>query len=93
MSSGKDGRTAVRVTIAGDEYTIRSDADEAYTRRCAALVDERMRRFDGDPAAGAQKRIAILTALSIASDLLQHQARVEEQARAQAKRLEEALED
>ncbi len=93
MSGDEGGRTAVRVRIAGEEYTVRSEADEAYTRRCAALVDERMRRFDRDPAAAAQKRVAILAALSIASDFLQHQARVEEEARTQAKRLEEVLEE
>ena len=57
MSGRDEGRTAVRVEIAGEEYTIRSDADEEYTRRCAALVDERMRRFDGAPVAVAQKRV------------------------------------
>lgn len=93
MSGRDEGRTAVRVEIAGEEYTIRSDADEEYTRRCAALVDERMRRFDGAPVAVAQKRVAILAALSIASDLFQHQAQVEERTCAQAKRLEEALEE
>lgn len=93
MSGGDDSRTAVRVKIAGEEYTIRSEADEEYTRRCAELVDERMRRFDGAPVGAAHKRVAILAALSIASDLFQHKAQVEERTRAQAKRLEEALEE
>ena len=42
-----ESRTSVRVTIAGEQYTLRTDADEAYTRRCAALVDERMRAIGG----------------------------------------------
>ena len=37
------GYTAITVELAGEQYTLRTDADEAYARRCAALVDARMK--------------------------------------------------
>lgn len=94
MSSGTEAqarKTTVRVQIAGEEYTIRTDADEAYTRRCAALVDERMQTIGGDATGAALRRAAIMAALSIADDFFQYQDRVGERARALTDRLEEAL--
>jgi len=94
MSNGPRAQprtTTVRVRIAGEEYTIRTDADEAYTRRCAALVDERMKTMGGDATGAALRRAAIMAALSIADDFFQYQANVEERARALTERLEEGL--
>ena len=82
--------TTVRVEIAGSRYTLRTDADEAYTRRCAALVDERMRQIGGEARMDARKT-AIMAALSLSDDLLQQQEKFREQALALAGRIEEAL--
>ncbi len=84
--------TTVRVEIAGNKYTLRTDADEAYTRRCAALVDERMRQIGGQAQMDARKT-AIMAALSLSDDLLQQQEKFREQALALAGRIEEALGD
>lgn len=84
--------TTVRVEIAGNRYTLRTDADEAYTRRCAALVDERMRQIGGQTNMDARKT-AIMAALSLSDDLLQQQKKFRERALALAGRIEEALGD
>lgn len=83
-------RRSVRVEIAGEEYSLRTDAEEAYTRQCASLVDERMKAIGGGSMAHL-KKTAILAALSLASDLLQHQSRTREQALVLTKRIEEVL--
>lgn len=96
--NGEDGRSrkSVRVEIAGDEYMIRTEADEEYTRQCAALVDERMKAVrealasDGS-VGGAHKRAGIMAALSIADDLLRYKARASTRVLDLVKRLEEAL--
>ncbi|MDE2874452.1 MAG: cell division protein ZapA [Gemmatimonadota bacterium] len=84
--------TTVRVEIAGNRYTLRTDADEAYTRRCAALVDERMRQIGGEARMDARKT-AIMAALSLSDDLLQQQEKFRERALALTGRIEEALGD
>lgn len=85
-------RTTVRVEIAGEEYTLRTDADEAYTRRCAAFVDERMRAIGAESGLGA-KKTAIMAALSLSDDLLQQRERFRNQAEKLAGRLQDALAD
>lgn len=84
--------TTVRVEIAGNTYTLRTDANEAYTRRCAAMVDERMREIRGQGAMDARKT-AIMAALSLSDDLLQQERKFREQAVSLAGRIEEALGD
>ena len=93
MSEAKRGPiTTVRVEIAGSGYTIRTDADEAYARRCAALVDERMRQIGGQAHMDARKT-AIMAALALSDELLQQQDSFREQALALSGRIEEALGD
>ena len=84
--------TTVQVEIAGSKYTLRTDADEAYTRRCAALVDERMRQIGGQANMNARKT-AIMAALSLSDELLQQGEKFREQALALVRRIEEALAD
>lgn len=68
-------RASVTVEIAGEEYTLRTNADEGYTRRCAALVNERMAQVRSATGLDRQKS-AILAALSLSDDVLQNQADV-----------------
>jgi len=89
---GHGSITTVQVEIAGNTYTLRTDADEAYTRRCAALVDERMRQIGGEARMDARKT-AIMAALALSDELLQQEDRFREQALALARRIEEALRD
>ena len=83
-------RAAVEVEIAGEKYTLRTDADEEYTRRCAALVDERMRQIGGHGL--DRKNAAIMTALSLSDELFRQEARIRDRAGALAGRIEQALE-
>ena len=81
MNDGSNSRASVTVEIAGEEYTLRTNADEAYTRRCAALVNERMAQVR---AGGLDRqKAAILVALSLSDDVLQRQQ--------ESERLQEAV--
>lgn len=92
MSDEEAGRnTAITVEIAGERYTLRTDADEEYSRRCAAMVDARMRAISGDPGPIA-KKTAIMAALALADELLKQKAGIREQSRALAERIESAIE-
>ncbi len=86
------GYTTIDVQLAGEQYTLRTDADEAYTRRCAALVDARMKEIGGGPAPIA-KKAAIMAALSLADELLRQEAGVEARSGALVARIEAAIED
>ena len=87
---GRGAITTVQVEIAGNKYTLRTDAEEAYTRRCAAVVDERMRQIGGAAQMDARKT-AIMAALALSDELLQQRDRFRDQALALAARIEEAL--
>jgi len=66
-------RRAVRVAIAGEEYVLRTGADEAHTKRCAAIVDERMRQAGAEGGLERDK-VAVMAALLLADDLLRGQS-------------------
>ena len=56
MNEDETGRhTAITVEIAGESYTLRTDADAEHARRCAALVDARMRAISGDVSPGREE--------------------------------------
>lgn len=91
-------RSSVTVRIAGEEHTIRANAEPDYTRRCAAVVDERISRIKEQSGLLETHRAAILAALSITDELLQSrqaldQYRNELASRAEnlARRLEDAI--
>ncbi len=89
--SDTDPRTAIRVEIAGEEYTLRAEADEEYARRCAALVDERMRKVTGKGGVSA-KNAAIMAALDLSDELLRVRARIGERLQGLTARIEAELE-
>jgi len=61
----------VRVTIYGNEYTVRAVANPEYIKEVAAYVDERMRETELNlPGQVSPSRIAILAAMSITDELL-----------------------
>lgn len=86
------GYTAITVELAGEQYTLRTDADEAYARRCAALVNERMQEIGIDPGSFA-KKAAIMAALSLADELFRQEAGVRARSRELVERIEAAIED
>ena len=67
----------VRVHIGGEEHAIRTPADPEHTRRCAALVDERIREIQHRSGGLEGNRAAILAALSIADLYLRAAERAE----------------
>lgn len=82
------GHTAIDLELAGERYTLRTDADEEYARRCADLVDERMCELAGEFA--DPRKAGIMAALSLADDLLKTRAEVESRSREMVARIEEA---
>jgi cell division protein ZapA len=91
-------RASVTVRIAGEEHTIRANAEPAYTRKCAQLVDERIQEIRSKSGLIEGHKAAILAALSIADEYFQavdeaHRVGAEVASRATnlARRLEAAL--
>lgn len=64
-------RTVTRVEIAGDEYTIRTEASEAYARECARYVDEAIKEIMSRGGLVEAHKAAILAALALADQLFQ----------------------
>jgi cell division protein ZapA len=64
-------KTAVKVTICDEEYTVRSDLDPEYTRQVATYVDQAIRRvLQAGPMVESHKA-AILAALAITDELFE----------------------
>ncbi|MEM7416866.1 MAG: cell division protein ZapA [Gemmatimonadota bacterium] len=64
-------KTSVTVRIAGEEHTIRASAEPEYTRKCAALVDDRIHEIRMAAGLIEGHKAAILAALSIADEYFQ----------------------
>ena len=68
----------VVVRILGEEYPIIGADDPAYISRVASLVDSRMQEVARQSRSQARDKIAILTALSLASELLERSEKLEQ---------------
>ncbi len=64
-------KASVTVRIAGEEHTIRANAEPAYTKKCAKLVDERIQQIRSQSRLIESHKAAILAALSIADEYFQ----------------------
>jgi cell division protein ZapA len=62
-------RSSVKVTIVGQDLTIRSDATPEHTREVAAYVDKAIRGIMNSGAVVESSRAAILAALQITDEL------------------------
>jgi len=62
-------RSSVKVTIVGQELTIRSDATPEHTRQVAAYVDKTIRSILDSGAVVESSRAAVLAALQITDEL------------------------
>ena len=71
MSTGKN---STRVTICGEDYTIKSDVPHEHTRVVAAHVDAAIRQVMGSAAVVESHKAAILAALSITDELFRERA-------------------
>jgi len=82
----KTGKRSVTVKIGGQEYRIRSDADEAWLKKVAAAVDDAMQRIRQHTDTVDSVDVAVLTSLNLARELLQ----LREDAEQAAKRVDPA---
>ncbi len=69
----------VSVEILGERYVIRGHADPGYIAEVARLVDERMRELQGSARGINRSRLAVLTAINLADELLQERDRDSEE--------------
>jgi cell division protein ZapA len=67
MSPSSD---SVRVTIHGDEYLIKGDVDIETTRQVAEYVNSKMEEIQTGVASRDKVKIAVLSAMNIAGELL-----------------------
>lgn len=89
-----DGSTMASVTvrIAGEEHTLRANADADYTRACARFVDQRFQEIRQKSGLVETHRVAILAALSITDQLFRAREELE-RLRQDAARHDNALAD
>lgn len=64
-------KTQVRVSIFGEEYALRSEMGEEYTRACAEYVDERVNAVHVTGHVPEPHKAAILAAMQITDELFQ----------------------
>lgn len=70
-------RSSVTVRIAGEDHTIRANAQPDYTRKCAKLVDDRIHEIKMQTGLVDPHKAAILAALSIVDEYFQAQEELE----------------
>ncbi len=75
--SERQGKNAVTVVIAGEEYKLRADATPEYTRECAAYLDRTLTELLSQATVVERDRAAILAALSITDQLFQARAELD----------------
>ena len=64
-------KTVVKVTIGGDEFTLRSDRPPEYTRSVAEHVDRALKDVQAAGSIVESHKAAILAALAITDELFQ----------------------
>jgi cell division protein ZapA len=62
-------KRSVAVTIAGQRYTIKSDAEESYVQSLANIVDARVREVQRGAKAASVHAVAVLAAMQLADEL------------------------
>ncbi|MFC2076489.1 cell division protein ZapA [candidate division KSB1 bacterium] len=62
-------QTSVKVSIFGNEYGIKGEADPGYIREIAGLVDEKMNEVSEIMDIPSHAKVAVLAALNIADEL------------------------
>ncbi|HKK19860.1 MAG TPA: cell division protein ZapA [candidate division Zixibacteria bacterium] len=68
----------VTVKIYGDEYPIIGGSDPSYISRVADFVDSKMKETARSSRVAARDKVAILAAMSIASELYENKDRLDE---------------
>ena len=62
-------KNVVKVTIVGEEYSLRSEATPEHTQAVAAYVDQSIRKILGGSSVVESHKAAILAAMQIADEL------------------------
>ena len=89
-------RTVTTVEIAGEEYTIRSEASQDYTLECARYVNQTIEQVMSRGSLVEAHKAAILAALALADQLFQAREEadgVRDEVRRKAARLLEEIEE
>jgi cell division protein ZapA (FtsZ GTPase activity inhibitor) len=68
----------VKVTLAGQKFSVRTDARPKYVRELAAFVNQKMEEAKQSGKVVTTQALALLAAMSIADDLFQQREREEE---------------
>lgn len=71
--------TNVSVDILGENYLIRGEAEENYIKKVGRLVTQRMSELKSKSPKLEIKRLAVLTAINLADELLQERSIQEEE--------------
>ncbi|HEU4801275.1 MAG TPA: cell division protein ZapA [Gemmatimonadales bacterium] len=66
-----NARSAVRVTIGGEEYSVKSELPPEYTREVAAYLDAALQRVRDSMPSVESHKAAVLAALAITDELFQ----------------------
>lgn len=82
-----DEKRSVRVTIFGEEYAIRSEKGEEYTRACAKHVDDLVRDAHLRTRVPEPHKAAVLAAMQITDELFRSRTAQQAQERLVAERL------
>lgn len=82
-------KNKITVTIGGRDYTMVAVEDEAYVRRCAALVDQQIKEISAEGRL-SQADAAVLAAMNVADLYLKEQETSENLRRQVKENLEEA---
>lgn len=68
----------MKVTLAGQKFSVRTDARPKYVRELAAFVNEKMEEARQSGKVVTTQSLALLAAMSIADDLFQQREREEQ---------------
>ncbi|MBN1971184.1 MAG: cell division protein ZapA [Candidatus Delongbacteria bacterium] len=60
----------VKVTIFGEEYTIKTQETSKWVEDCAKIVDTKMKNISAEISVNSPHKIAILTALNLTAELM-----------------------
>ena len=82
----EDKTTSTRVTIFGETYSIKSQAEPGYTNRVAEHVDQTMHMIKKQVGLQDPLKIAILASMSITDELLQTRETAEKKSKELEKR-------
>ena len=68
---------SVRVTIYGDEYSIKGDSDSETTIKIAEFVNSKIAEVESHITSRDKMKVAILSAINIAGELMDYKEKCE----------------